>query len=457
MIRQYSIITLLLAGMYALSLGCAAIQGGEALDRYKEYEDVSFGGEERSKTEDTVPVLSEDASLSEYLAYAALHNPELEAAFNRWKSALEKIPQVQSLPDPRFTYAYFIENVEMRVGPQRHRIDLSQTFPWFGKLDLQGGIALEEANIQKQAFEKLKLNLFYRVKVVYYEYYLLSRSIRITEENLKLLSYFENIARTQYESGKAAYTDVIKAQVELGSKLEERLISLQDLRKPVAARLNGILNRPADAQLPLPSSVQVYDINLADDEIIKQALESNPDLKTVDVRVEKEAKAIDLAKKQFYPDIMLGLSYIETGPSSMPGITDSGKDPIMTMFSINLPLWRDKYHAGVREAELRQKSVVKERENRENILITDIKTALYNFHDGKRKSALYKNTLIPKAKQSLNVTQTAFVSGEKDFLSLIDTQRTLLELELANEGALVNTAKFQAQIEMLVGEDFNIP
>ncbi len=46
------------------------------------------------------------ATLSDYLAYAALNNPGLEAAFYDWTRALERIPQVKSLPDPRFTYAY---------------------------------------------------------------------------------------------------------------------------------------------------------------------------------------------------------------------------------------------------------------------------------------------------------------------------------------------------------------
>jgi len=439
-----------------MSIGCSTIQADDSINQYKELKRVSVASTTGMNEGTVQRELNEHSTLQDYLAYAALYNPELEAAFNRWKAALEKISQVRSLPDPRFTYAYYIENVETRVGPQRHRIDLSQTFPWFGKLGLQGDIALEETHIQKQAYERLKLNLFYRVKVAYYEYYLLSRSISITEENLRLLSYFENVARTQYESGKATIADVIKAQVELG-KLEERLLSLQDLQKPMIARLNGVLNRPYSAQAPWPSSLPIYDITPADEDIIKEALESNPDLKTIDIEVEKEVKAIDLAKKQFYPDMMLGLSYIETGHSSMPDINESGKDPIIAMFSINLPLWRNKYRAGVREAELRQKTALKERKNRENMLITDMKTALYNLHDAGRKIALYKDALIPKAKQSLNVTQTAFESGKKDFLSLVDTQRTLLELELAYERALVNYVKFRAQVEMLVGRDFNTP
>ncbi len=453
MIRSSRVVIIFLTGMCALSSGCATLRSDGALDRYKELEKVSFSYEEHSEMTDTAPSLTEESSLSDYLAYAALHNPELEAAFNRWKAALEKIPQVQTLPDPRFTYAYYIENVETKVGPQRHKLDISQTFPWFGKLDLLGDVALEEANIQKQNYEMLKIKLFYRVKEVYYEFYYLSRSISVTEENMKLLSYFEIVAQTKYTTGKAPQADVLKAQVELG-KLEERLLSLRDLKEPVTAKLNAALNRPTNATLPWPSSINDNDIKLTDDEIIKLIVENNPDLKGLEFKIEKITKSRELAKKQFYPNIMFGISYVETGPSSMPGTKDSGKDPVMTMLSINLPIWRDKYRAAVNEADIKRKSAVKERENRENMIIADLKTSLYYYRDAGRKKELFRDSLIPKAKQALNVTQTAFEAGKKDFLSLIDIQRTLLEFELSYERALTNRAKFRAQVEMLMGRDF---
>ncbi|MFC1693093.1 TolC family protein [Candidatus Latescibacterota bacterium] len=448
-------VQLLISTTFAILVfsGCAAIQGSDSLDRYKDLKDVSYTGATGINVNDSQVELTDTSTLSDYLTYASLHNPGLEAAFNRWKASLEKIPQLRSFPDPRFTYAYFIENVETRVGPQLHKFDLSQTFPWFGKLDLLGDVALEESNIQKQAYEMLKFKLFYKVKETYFEYYYLSQSLAINEENMKLLSYFETVAQTKYTTGKAPQADVIKVQVELG-KLEERLLSLRDLREPVTAKLNAVLNRPADAPLPWPSSIQDNDIALRDDEIVKRIIENNPNLKVLEFKIEKETKSKELAKKQFYPNIMLGLSYVETGTSSIPGTSESGKDPIMTMLSINLPIWRNKYRAAVNETEIRRKSAVRDRENLENIIIADLKSALYNYRDAGRKKELFRDTLIPKAKQALNVTQTAFESGKKDFLSLIDIQRTLLEFELSYERALTNRAKFRAQVEMLMGRDF---
>ncbi|MFC1650048.1 TolC family protein [Candidatus Latescibacterota bacterium] len=420
-----------------------------ALDSYKELESETFGDDSRSES----PILNQSSRLSDYLAYAAFNNPQLEAAFNRWKAALEKIPQVRSLPDPRFSYAYYIENVETKVGPQRHKIDLSQTFPWFGKLELLGGIALHDANIQRQNYETLKLILFYKIKESYYEYYHLARALAITEENMKLMSYFENIARTKYSAGTATYADVIKAQVELG-KLEERILSLNELKEPLSAQLSAALNRPFDEILPLPSALPEEDILLSDDEIITRTKEYNPDLKAHEFKISKDTESIHLAQKQYYPDITVGVSYIGTGNSDMPGTAESGKDPFISMMTINLPIWRNKYRSAVREAELRHVTSVKERDNRANSLIDEVKTVLYNFRDSERKVQLYRDTLILKAKQSLNVTQKAFETGNKDFLNLIDAQRTLLELELAYERALTDRTKHCARIEMLTGGNY---
>jgi outer membrane protein, heavy metal efflux system len=192
--------------------------------------------------------------LQHYLAEAAQNNPGLEAAFNRWKAALEKIPQVKSLPDPRFTYSYFIEEVETRVGPQEQRFAISQTFPWFGKLDLRGDVASAAAEAERKRYEQEKLDLFYRVKSAFYEYAYLAQSIETTRQHLLLLQNIEEIARARLKSG-APQNAAVQAQVELG-KLEDRLQTLEAMRLPLSAQLSAALNRPRNAPLlPRPDSI----------------------------------------------------------------------------------------------------------------------------------------------------------------------------------------------------------
>lgn len=397
-------------------------------------------------------LLDAESTLSDYLAHAALNNPGLKAAFNRWQAALERVPQMKALPDPRFTYSFYIREVETRVGSQRQAFSLSQTFPWFGTLGLQEEVARQSAEVERQRYESTRLRLFYTVKKAYFDYYYLARSISITNENVDLITYFEGVARKRYEAGDTPYAAVIRAQVELG-KLEDRLLSQHDLRSPVAAELNAALNRPFDAPLPWPENIEEVVLPLQIEEIFVQLVENNPELKAIDSRTEQEKAFMGLAGKDFYPDITLGVTFIDTDEALMPGTIDSGRDPVISMLSLNLPIRYGKLRAARREATARHKAATQERRDKENTLIAGLKMAIYDFHDAERKIDLYRDTLIPKAEQSLNVTRQAFTAGTADFLDLIDTQRTLLEFELSYERALADHGRRAAEIEMLVGRE----
>lgn len=397
------------------------------------------------------PELGESATIEDFLRYAALNNAGLKAAFETWKAALFNIPQVQALPDPRFTYAYFIQEVETRVGPQRQKFALTQTFPWLSKLTLRGDVAAHQANVERARYEATREKLFFQVKKAYFEYYYLGRSIAVTRENLELLKFLETVGRTQYAAALSPYSDVVRVQVELG-KLEDRLRSLDDLAAPTASMLNAALNRPADAPVAWPKSVPAAQLALDDAAVIDLLVTSSPELKAMDFAVEKEKKAIELAAKDYYPDLTLGLEAVDTGPAEMGSPADSGKDPVAASFSINVPIWLGKYRAGVGAAEARHAAARQALTERRNTLIADGKMALYGYRDAERKLDLYRDSLLPKARQALEVSLQGFEAGIGSFLAVIDSQRTLLEFELSLERALTDRAERLAELDRLVGE-----
>ncbi|MBE0541073.1 MAG: TolC family protein [Verrucomicrobia bacterium] len=440
------------AGLMVLLSGCASTpersspQSLKAEDRVRPHEQV--GGASSSRKQ--LPELNDASGLKDYLAYAALNNPQLEAAFNRWKAALEMVSQARTLPDPRFNYGYFIQEVETRVGPQEQRVGLSQMFPWFGKLKLRSEAALGGANAMQQQYEVAKLRLFDEVKQAYYELYYVGRAVGVATENVDLLKQLEEIARSKYESGTAEHGDVIKAQVEL-DKLRDRLRTLQDFKHPLVARLNAALNRPAESALPFPTNHSPGVLPSDTAQLLEQLKSSNPELKSLDFQAEKDKAAIALARKEFYPDVTLGVDYVQTGEARMAGVSDSGKDPVMVGFSVNIPLWWSKYRAGVREAESRYAATQQDRQDRANRLSTDLQLALFKYQDAERKIALYRDALIPKADQNLKVIQRSFEAGKSDFLSLIDAERILLEFQLTYERAVADREQGLATVEKLAG------
>jgi cobalt-zinc-cadmium efflux system outer membrane protein len=399
-----------------------------------------------------LPEITGESTLSDYLTYAALNNPGLQASFDRWKAALEKVPQVDSLPDPRFTYGYFIQSVETRVGPQRNSFLLTQLFPWFGKLALRGGQAMEAANAERERFEAAKLKLFYMVKDAYYEYHYLSRAVEVTEANLQLLNHIVDVVQARYASGEGTYADVVRSQVELG-KIEDRVRTLEDLRQPTSAKLNAALGRNEQTPLPWPGKAVEEKTELTDEQMTAMLREKNPTLKALDHTITQERKGIELARKQYFPDVTLGAQVIDTGDARTPGVSDSGKDPVIASVSINVPVWYKKYRAGVKEARYRYTAAKRERQDQENTLISDLKMALYKYRDAERRIDLYRTALIPKAQQAIEVGTQGFEAGNVSFVNLFDAQRTLLELELAYERAFADRAQRLAELEMLVGKE----
>jgi len=441
-----------LGSVLVLAVGCVSVPqqraaGEAAASVHQRYLDRQ-ASESGSRHE--LPDLTDPSHLPDYLAYAALNNPGLEAAFSRWKAALERVPQVRSLPDPRFNYRYFIREVETRVGPQRQAFGVAQAFPWFGKLELAGGVAAEAARAARAQYEVKKLAVFHRVKDAYYEYHYLARAIGVIRDNRDLVIHLESVARTRYKAAAIGHHDVIRAQVELG-KLDDRLRSLEELRDPLTARLNAALGRDVSLPLPWPKEAPYEPVAVTDDQMLAWLRDASPELEALDHEVAGSRKAIDLAKKDYYPDVTLGFEYVDTAGAVRPGVGDSGTDPVVATMSVNIPVWAEKYAAGVREAEARHWAALKDKADREHTLSGEVKMVLYRFRDAARKINLYRDTLVPKATESIKATEAAFRTGKATFTDLVDAQRVLLEFALAKERALADHAQRLAELERLVG------
>ena len=349
--------------------------------------------------------------------------------------------------------SFFIEQVETRVGAQKQAFGISQMFPWFDKLKLRGNAALEAANAAKQRYEAVRLKLFYQVKDAYYEYYYLGRAIAIIQENMQLLENFESVARIRYQVTTAEHPAIIHIQVELG-KLEDRLRTLEDLQGPIVARLNAALSRPVETTIPWPQSIEDKNISLTDQQVIDLMTQVNPELTALEYDIARNKIEIDLAKKDYYPDITLGVDYIDT--SDRIGANppkDNGQDPIIAMLSLNIPMWEEKLDASVRQRKYQYYAGLQSKKEKLNNLSSQLKLALYKYRDGQRKINLYQDTLLPKAIESVKASETSFRAGDSSFLDLIDAQRVLPEFELSNERALADKAQRLAELEMLVGRD----
>ncbi len=428
---------MLLAG---LSAGCASVQEQRALQVWHYEKDQLQAS--------TDVALDPQAGLAAYVRYAQLNNPGLKAAFARWRAALERVAPARTLADPRLTYGYFVRQVQTRVGPQQARFALAQTLPWVGKLDLKGCIALQKAEVDRQRYELARRVLVLRVKKAYYDYYYLQRSIAITEDNVQLLAYLEEVGHAHYRGGTGAHEAVLKAQVELG-RLQDRLRGLRARRRPVTAKLNAALGRRVVAELAVPDSLPPVALASHETDWVARLKATHPALEMARARARQTALAVELAGKNGYPDLTLGIDYVQTGVA--PGVADSGKDPLVAMVTINLPIWRTSYRAERRAAAASHRSALFASRDEEDRLVVELELVRYNWREAQSRTVLYRDSLLPKAEQALHVAQRAFAAGRSDFLAVIDAQRALLEFQLSHERARTDDGLYAAETENLVG------
>ncbi len=398
------------------------------------------------------PALDANSTLPDYIVHAALFNPQLEAAFARWKAALERLPQVRALPDPRFTYGIFLTEVETRVGPQQHRFAVAQTFPWFGKLDLKESIAGRQADAAYQEYLAVRLEVVHAVRDTYFQRAGLEHEIRISRDNIELLKQLESTARVRYSVGTASHPDVIRFQIAL-EKLRDQLLNLEDSRLAIDARLNAALNRPSTA--PVSGDFQLPDESLdADDAFITETMsENNPQLRALQHRIEGGRLATRLARLAEQPDVTLGFDYIVTDEAVNPGVSGSGDDPMIANLSFNVPIWKEKYDAGIREAIANRYAVMRTRAGLTNRLDAQTQLTLFDYRTAERQIVLYRDTLLPKAVLTLEATLSAYQTDTASFLDLLAAQRELLEFELMHIRALTGRARRLALLDKLVGTD----
>lgn len=394
-------------------------------------------------------VLPASPTLDDYVGYALVHSPAVAAAYADWRATAERETQVSALPEPRLSWGEMIVPVQTRTGPQQRVFSLSQTLPWFGKLSLRGKIAGERAAGAQARLAGVLLDVQFAVCRAYYDLAYLGAAAGITERHLTLIAQWEAAARARYAAGAGGLADLLKAQVEY-AKLEERRVELTDGGRPVAAELNAALGRSTATPVPWPALQPADAVALAEDSLLTAALQRQPELLALRHAEQGEAFAGQLAGRQKYPDLTLGIDYIVTGEATMPGIDDSGQDPVVARLAVDLPIWWGKYRAAEREAESRRRALAAARHDVGVDLAAQIERSRFEYREAVRTAELYGGPLLEKGRQALAAATAAYQSDLADFLAVVDAQQTLLALELTAARAHADRLISLAQLERLI-------
>ncbi len=416
---------------------------GPVHSRYRDTEDS------RAATERAIG-FTEPSSPDDFVRLALFRSTELESSYQQWVAMSQRVPQARALPDPRLNVGFFANEVETRAGAQQARIGISQQLPWSGKLRASEDAAAAEDRAAWVRYTAIERSITRRVVTALYTIHELDATIEITRENLELLSSFEDSVRSRFRFGGGSQSDLVRTQVELGI-LDDRLASIESSRSTPVAQLNALLDRPHDTPVGPITELPVPPLDIPLDSLIEQSERTNPMLIALSERVSAEQSRTKAARYAGKPELTVGVETIFTDDAIIPGIAESGDDPLLLTLSVNLPIWREKYNAQVKESIANRLALAHERESTRNDLSARIVQSHFDFTDAQRRVDLYEKTLIPKATESIQTTLASFRTGSGGFTDLLDAQRTLLEFQLNALRARTAQGVALAHLHELIG------
>jgi outer membrane protein TolC len=427
----------LLAFTLLLLTGCNGIPTKSESRAREEQQNVATTYRPRDQKPELPPLTSE-SGLSNFLTYAMLNHPKVEAAYYDWAASVERITQARSFPDPQFTFQMDIQNVITSIMP-----GLMGTIPWPEKLRVGAQIASAESQGKYFTFQAAVLESAFAVKRAYYKLYFLTEKLRVNRQSLLLLNGLEELARSQNDVGKGTLQDVLRAQIEQ-DRLRTETANLEDSRSSIIAQFKAALGMKAEDPIPpLPARFESTRLDLSSDDIFAKALAQNNRLKAMEAEVRAAEASITLARKARLPDFSLGfMADVKMNPTMyrLPG------DPA----TVSLPIWRDKIAAQIAEAQANKRSAEARLSAEEIALALDFAERSYLYRESTRNLELLEKQLLPKARQSLELARSEYLASKVDFFNLTDGERTLLRLELDKVEAAAQRELVLTELSLIV-------
>jgi outer membrane protein, heavy metal efflux system len=374
-------------------------------------------------------------------------NREIRIMRERVELAKAGVTPALALDDPSFSYRAWGTPLfaPWNVNQTQHMFMFNQTFPAAGKRQLRYEAANQGVDIAAAELEARKLEIAARVRATFYELLRNQDELRLHDEQNALARQAVAAARIKYTVGRVPQQDVLKAQIAVTRLADHLAMFLQDADL-ARARLNTLMGRDPSAPLEVSGEYGIP-ASLPESATLQQtALENRPELKAIQAGIRQLETAVRLTEKNYKPDISIGAGYMLMPSGSM------NRNGYMAELSFNLPwLNRSKHDPEVREAQLHVNVQRAELEARKAMVFQEIQEALIRANTAARLVEVYRDTLRPQAQATLKAASAAYQTDQTDFLNLIDSQNTALDVEYSYYRALAEFDSRVAELEGAIG------
>lgn len=424
------------------SSGCVLTPKGTA-EEHAQLDAASRPFEPRLEARD-VPDLPAIADWPDILSRAFLANGDLESSYFEWKAAMARIDQAATWPNSNLalSFSHLFSPGNMKAW-NRTTIGAgfapSVTLSPPIKTRTAGKIALDEARAAGDRFRAAKFDLQRKVLTAYLDLALTEELIRIDVDNLSFLKLLSSSAADRAEAG-GPMQDLFKSLIESQSAQND-LAGLQAKANSMRGTLNGMLGRDPKAALNLAANLPAPRPVRADDaQLIAVGVAQNPELAALAAQVAGRSDAIELARLSFLPDIIPAASITGNLSQSLGA---------MLMVPTKLPAIR----AAIEEAQAMTRSsqaILRQRtQDRAASFVAD----LYLMRNAERETELYRDRIVPAARQLVSSSRNDYAAGSVAFADLIDSERIFIAVRRMVAEAQVERERRLVDIEALSGVD----
>lgn len=391
-------------------------------------------------------------TLDEAEQIASAANPEIALAARRVTMAQAHVPSAGALDDPMAMTRFW--GVPLRkpwdLNAAQTMLSLSQSIPGPGKRALRTGIANSDVAVAQAQLEQVRLDVRIRVRKAFYDLLRAQDEERIHAEHLGVAQQAIEAARIKYTVGKVPQQDVLKAQVAL-TRLAEHMIRFTQDADMARSQLNTLLGRDPATPITASGTHRAMDALPDAATLVELAFNQRPDLLAAREAAEKSRKEQALAQKAFVPDFTVSAGYM-----LMPTGTDM-RNAYMVEGSMNLPwLNRHKHNAEVAEATAQTTMQEAELASMQNAVRGQIREALVQAQAAQRLARMYHDDLRSQAEATLEASVVAYENDKTDFLDLLDSQMSLVDIDLAWVQALSDFDARLADLELAVGAPLDL-
>jgi len=404
------------------------------------------------------PELSGPQPVDVFIRRALAENRTVQAAYHNVQSLRHRIPQVTTLDDPVASNVIFpVPSVAPQyflMGYNPYNMTLAQQFPWFGTLRLRGEAAERDVQVALAELAAAQLDTVAAVKRAYYNLFASWKTDEILTENRKILEDFREIARQRQKEG-GTQEDVVRSEL-LMSELDRERASNQQGIAAARAALCRQLHLRADSELMTLPELSQAGVPAEIERLNQLAVAARPELQGRLAAIARDEKAVELARKRFYPNVTVGLTYMDMSRANAVAPGSASGSPNLGLFvGFNLPVHQKKYQAGVCEAQERALADAKLYEAQRDETFSEIQDLMVQAKVQQNILTLLRDGILPRARQSLELVRSDYAQSKVDYATVLSALRETLQVQLQIAQVESELGKALAALERAVGGQIN--